>query len=538
MPIIKRTALVKSLRTSDYWEAQQRSIPYAIRVSRSLKLRDLRVMGTITKEYFEMMLEHIWKSHMEVVDGALLEASEGDELLEMLFSEMSGDSFDSQAFSRLFKSVSGAIRNTTGNSDLSITNDDGESVTMLRCLKEDFVRDTTKGTLKYDMLDDDDRRYVDLLVVESIRAMAYLFQELGAKFDLNERIEPPKFKERTSSSDSLNSSVESNTPIFSIVYKGFLEKKISAGLSVSMQSEYQRFFSAWQATMEDKSIGEYGRKEIEVFLETVSRLPRRNLKAYRDIPIHELFKVEYPKKDLISAKTVLQYKRWIQGVFAYARDEDLIKTSPVNKVKGDFNKSTTTYGAYSDFEIRKLLEVSAGNGKEWQKWLVLLGAYTGMRLGEIHALHSDAVKYDEDSKSHYIVVTDSYGGKLKTEAAKRTIPLHTQLLDAGFLEWTQSKNGALFTIARSTVTQWFTGKLMSKAEVAREDDYGNRRVFHSLRHTFVTKARGKGVEAGLVQQVVGHETSGAGITERYTHRHQIRDLKAVVNAIDYSAEAC
>ena len=74
---------------------------------------------------------------------------------------------------------------------------------------------------------------------------------------------------------------------------------------------------------------------------------------------------------------------------------------------------------------------------------------------------------------------------------------------------------------------------MHLVQIASFDDYGNRKVFHSFRHTFVTKARGAGIALDHVQQVVGHEKIKAGVTDRYTHQQPLKVVLDVVDCIDY-----
>ena len=58
-------------------------------------------------------------------------------------------------------------------------------------------------------------------------------------------------------------------------------------------------------------------------------------------------------------------------------------------------------------------------------------------------------------------------------------------------------------------------------------------VLHSIRHTFITKARSAGVTDALVQQTVGHEKTGAGVTDRYTHVFPVASLLKVVDSVQY-----
>ena len=54
-------------------------------------------------------------------------------------------------------------------------------------------------------------------------------------------------------------------------------------------------------------------------------------------------------------------------------------------------------------------------------------------------------------------------------------------------------------------------------------------MFHSFRHTFITKSRGAGNGDTLVQHVVGHEKMHFGVTDKYTHDY---DLYQVLDVVD------
>lgn len=66
------------------------------------------------------------------------------------------------------------------------------------------------------------------------------------------------------------------------------------------------------------------------------------------------------------------------------------------------------------------------------------------------------------------------------------------------------------------------------------DDYGQRRLVHSFRHMMIS-----GYLAGWVgnlahlQQVVGYEKSGSGITRRYLHTFPLRSVCYVIDGLDW-----
>ena len=152
----------------------------------------------------------------------------------------------------------------------------------------------------------------------------------------------------------------------------------------------------------------------------------------------------------------------------------------------------------SDSEIAALLK-DAMLGRDFGQnfnacigWLVLIGAFTGARAGELCALTKDDVR--EKDEIPFIAIRSG-----KTENATRVVPLHPQLIEAGFLEYVATCQDELFGI---------TGKTLSKRFPAYRRDLGVDRpgvVFHSLRKTVVTILEGKEVAENIVAHIVGHK---------------------------------
>lgn len=137
----------------------------------------------------------------------------------------------------------------------------------------------------------------------------------------------------------------------------------------------------------------------------------------------------------------------------------------------------------------------------------LLLAYTGARRSEIAKLKVSDVRLDEDSQRHYIMIGDS-----KTEAGIRQVPIAKRLLDMGFLLYLDGKKPDAYLFPeitnRSQVTRLFHA-IREQLNIDYLDDFKNRRIVHSLRHTFVTEIQAKHTLT-LVQQTIGHEHSNQG----------------------------
>ena len=162
----------------------------------------------------------------------------------------------------------------------------------------------------------------------------------------------------------------------------------------------------------------------------------------------------------------------------------------------------------------------------WVQWFLLIAVYSGARRSEIVSLRPCDFKQCPDTDRYYFVCSEG-----KTKAARRMVPVHRKLEEAGLMKWIGSGRKQIFPTAANNLNR-VTDTFNSLVD-ERFNDLGERIVFHSTRHTFITKTRAAGMTNVLVQQVIGHEKSGAGMTDRYTHTFQLKDVLPVVDSIDY-----
>lgn len=276
-------------------------------------------------------------------------------------------------------------------------------------------------------------------------------------------------------------------------------------------------------------VSSVSKQDIKKALQGISRLPRGNLGAYRGLPLEKLCGLSVPLEDRVSSKYVKEHLKLCQSLFSrYLKQEtEVIPASPTEGLRWEHENNR--YGCFSDAEVRGLMGAIGGR-PEWFRWFFLLAVYSGARRSEIACLTGADIKVCPDTGRHYFVVREG-----KTKAARRIVPIHRQLIQMGLMEWVGAHHSRLFEIAHrnpNRVTDLFGGILSEPV-----NDHGERLVFHSLRHTFITKARAAGANDALVQQVVGHEKRGAGQTDRYTHTFQLKDVLPVVDSISYQKEA-
>jgi integrase len=326
---------------------------------------------------------------------------------------------------------------------------------------------------------------------------------------------------------------ESTKPLFSQVYAEFLEHKINKDkLTEKMQKAYERLHIVWLAIAEDKSIDTYTPQDIGRFIDRCFELPRMNISPYNKMTWEERLDVDVPDEDLQSPKSVQQYYKWIMGVFSYAKRDTIafITVSPCS-IKRNFKARTR--GIFSDSELTLLLKSAKKELTAWKKWVIYLGISTGARRGELVQLRKSDVKFDNQTKRYYLLITDEHESQnLKSVNSKRKIPIHNALVDAGFIKYVENCNDRVFEELTNVevVTNWMP-RHMASLNIAPTNELDHIRSFHSIRHTFITKCMSESdVNVNLLQQIVGHEISSFGITSNYTHK--VTDIKNLIPIID------
>ncbi|HSX50852.1 MAG TPA: tyrosine-type recombinase/integrase [Cellvibrio sp.] len=324
---------------------------------------------------------------------------------------------------------------------------------------------------------------------------------------------------------------DGNSLLFSELFEEFMAHKIANKLSDKLSKNYRADFPIFLHFIGNKPIDKIVRRDVRTCLLSCLKFPRRNLRPYLGLPIAELAAMEVPESDWLSDRSVLNFKKLLQGIFAYAKEQEYIRESPAVDLKLDLKlkKNRTHFHVH---EVVKLLNVALENKHEWRKWFVLLAAYTGARRGEIAQLRVSDFKIDEASGIRYLLITDEEGD-LKTDNALRRVPLHEKLIELGLDEFLSGVDIRLFPEkADNAMTRHFP-LIMDAAGVIKTNELKQNRTLHSLRHSFITQTLENGFTHALVQSIAGHEITSTGQTQVYTAEFSVNKLLPVVNSLQY-----
>ncbi|HFK4065197.1 TPA: tyrosine-type recombinase/integrase [Kluyvera ascorbata] len=280
------------------------------------------------------------------------------------------------------------------------------------------------------------------------------------------------------------------------------------------------------------------KQDIKQVMEVVENLPKRVVQPYRSMTTQQLIDCDdVPPDNLVGVESIHKHLKIYKSLFkTFLTDKkDILEKSPTDGVVAAPSKAR--FGAYSTTEMKKFVGWACKQPDNWQKWVTLLLAYTGARRGEIGRLEKSQIKFDEDSQRYYFLIAE--GGQGKTENSTRQVVIHPKLIEWGFMEYVdrQWKDRIFSEVAGTNMTK--IGKVL--ADVRDElgipylDDYGQRRLVHSFRHTMISTCLSGWVDnLAHLQQVVGHEKSGAGITQRYLHTFPLNSVCYVIDGLGWA----
>ncbi|MBJ6988861.1 site-specific integrase [Devosia sp. MC521] len=171
-------------------------------------------------------------------------------------------------------------------------------------------------------------------------------------------------------------------------------------------------------------------------------------------------------------------------------------------------------------------------------WVPLVGLYTGARLAEIVQLNVEDVRFEGDVAYLSLMPGAEEGDdrRVKNANARRNIPIHSQLVAAGFLEFVQratsGKQKRLFPdidkaadgTYSSAFSKWF-GNFLKACGVKTK-----KNSFHSFRHTFEDACRAGGVPMEYINAIQGHAQGGEA--DRYGNGgYPVALLKAQIEKV-------
>jgi integrase len=299
----------------------------------------------------------------------------------------------------------------------------------------------------------------------------------------------------------------------------------------------------------DKPVHTITKQDCITYRDTLRKLPANASKKFPGMALKDVLKRAqgWSEKDLLSKQTVNQDLTHLTHFFSWLINEGRYSGSnPVEGLtyQGIEAKQTETF---SDADIKTIFTSSEytqqrKDGEDARYWLPLLLLLTGARREEIANLALAEIKEDEGVRYFDIVPDQMRGRRLKNKASRRRVPIHSHLIELGFLQYVETMKSrgesVLFPkhlalkkrgqgIGRQTagdlVAKWFH-RLLLKLNIPGE------KSLHSFRPTMTTKLYEAGVDGETRRELLGH--SGKDVHEAVYLRPPLAVLKQHLERIN------
>lgn len=225
-------------------------------------------------------------------------------------------------------------------------------------------------------------------------------------------------------------------------------------------------------------------------------------------------------EDGISPRTFNAHVKHLQSTFKALRLAGSVEVNPFDHIRRK-EAATESRRSLTADELTTIFDKAEGD----LRYLVALGIFTGMRLGDCVNLRWDEIDLEAGIITHIPAKTRRKGKTLR-------VPIHAMLKP--ILSDLQNKRRGKFLFPKlvetylrdaSAISKMFTTFLRDKCEIKTNEtakSVGTQRKnavarvgFHSLRHSFVSLCAAEGVPQVALQELVGH--GSPAMTAIYSH---------------------
>ena len=166
---------------------------------------------------------------------------------------------------------------------------------------------------------------------------------------------------------------------------------------------------------------------------------------------------------------------------------------------------------------QKRIEQAILNGKKDKLYGIILCLYSGLRIGELIALQWSDIDFVKGILTVSKSCHDGKGGLIidepKTTTSRRVIPLPKQLLP--ILKGVKKKSDSPFVVSANGKSVYVRSYQRSFELLLKKLNIPHK-GFHSLRHTFATRALECGMDVKTLSEILGHKNPTVTLN-RYVH---------------------
>lgn len=323
---------------------------------------------------------------------------------------------------------------------------------------------------------------------------------------------------------------QGNTDRFSKHIEDFLgdKKATKKKLQKNSLDAYRDTFALFVDVMGDVVLSELTYKDGTAFRDQLMLVPthRKKRKEYKDKSVAELIAMNIERSKCMSDRTISEHLMYLNAYLSWVVTAGVMRSNPFEKVTIEVAKNPYTPYTAEDLNtlFRSPLFVPGSQYfKRWARrsnwWLVTLAVFTGARISELLQLTTDDL-IEKDGVLGFSMLDEEETKRLKSDAARRFVPVHHQLKVLGVEEYVEQLGQGLLLPAiphgarkvGENASKWYNERYR---ETYLQGFKEQRKVFHSFRHTFIQESLRRNVDLLKLQAMVGHEPEQMKATKSY-----------------------
>jgi integrase len=304
-----------------------------------------------------------------------------------------------------------------------------------------------------------------------------------------------------------------------------MQRDPSAKLTEHTRRQRETVFRLFKAFAADAPLVAIDKLMASEFLELVAKLDPKwhNIKGAQELPLGKLVEKSASRPGRLSNRTINSYVSALSGVFKWADKRGYFEGRNPFAGQSRAEGAGNGWRAYNSEELTKLfnnplLRNMAAEQRIRPKkytfenamaWIPLIALFSGMRSNEICQMRAGDVRRKEGIWV-FNVSEEAAGQSLKTTAAARVVPVHSELVRCGFLNYLKAlqRDGQLFPALKSGGPDGKFNHYFAKRFTVYRRGCGvtaPRTSFHSFRKNVAQALKDKRATPAEIAELIGHE---------------------------------
>jgi len=265
----------------------------------------------------------------------------------------------------------------------------------------------------------------------------------------------------------------------------------------------------------DIAIDTITKAQVRDFKDALLQIPKVLPRKTREMPLPKIIATtKGTNQPTLSVNAVTKQLRAIKSLLSWSANNDYIEANPATGVS--VAKAEEIADKRIAFDAKDLQSIFNGIEQHelYKKWITLLAAYTGARVGELIQLDVDDI--GKRDGIDYVSINVENGKSVKTKSSVREVPVHHELVRCGFLDYVEGRRKVedkrLFpdlqrgrqNRAVERFSKWFKDYRRSLGIT------DSRKPFHSFRHSFKQACRDAGITEEIHDALTGHSNGSVG----------------------------